>query len=206
MCAAIREFVIQPAAGGVSCRRFSGWPSYRKWFRAKFEVPAKNSTAVRKFRVKIVATSREKSWTSKPVKIRNENAADYGAYKKAAYNYMKPYCPQQIITLIHGRTSYAHYPSYQIDMSTAIGTGNGMKYVALHECAHIISYKLYSDNMDAMTARMNEIYGTQGSMGREYLADCMAAVMGGGGWGYYTKDCSGYRDTAARQVLAGRRP
>ena len=53
---------------------------------------------------------------------------------------------------------------------------------------------------------MNAIYGNKPE-GMEQLADCMAVEMGGTkGFGSYTNICSGYRGTAARMVLAGRKP
>lgn len=176
-------------------------------FQVTVKTTLRSGVVNRRYRFIVPATDHEKSWTSRTVTISHMNAAHSSPYKKAAYNYMKGYCPNPAIKLVSGLWSYANFPSYRISLSTQLGTGAGMRYVALHECAHTISYKLYADNIDALSTRMNVIYGTSGSYGREQLADCMSYAMGAAWYmGHYTTNCSGYRGTAAQAVLAGRRP
>lgn len=183
----------------VSFTKASGW-------KATVKSPLVNATTSKRYRFTIAPTVQEKAWTSGSTVIRHMNPADYTGYKKAAYNYMKPYCDKQVITLIGGYTSYAHSPSYQIEMAQTYGTGKALQYVSLHECAHIASFKLYKD-YTGLATRMNAIYGSWPS-GLEQLADCMAYAMGADKnyGGSYTRDCSGYRGTAARKVLAGQKP
>ncbi|AXJ09989.1 hypothetical protein [Arthrobacter sp. PM3] len=181
----------------VDFTKASGW-------KATVKTPLVNATTSKRYRFTVAATAQEKSWTSGSTAIAHMNPADYTGYKKAAYNYMKPYCDKQVITLIGGYTSFAWWPSYRIEMAQTYGTGKSLQYVALHECAHIASYKLYNDDAK-LTSRMNAIYGWAG---KEQLADCMAYAMGADKnyGGTYTRDCSGYRGTAARKVLAGQKP
>ena len=183
----------------VDFTRASGW-------KATVKSPLVNATTSKRYRFTVAATAKEKSWTSGSTVIAHMNPADYTGYKKAAYDYMKPYCDKQVITLIGGFTSFAWYPSYRIEMAQTYGTGKSLQYVALHECAHIASFKLYNDDAK-LTARMNAIYGSWPA-GKEQLADCMAYAMGADKnyGGSYTRDCSGYRGTAARKVLAGQKP
>lgn len=183
----------------VSFTKASGW-------KATVKSPLVSATTSKRYRFTVASTDQETSWTSGSTVIAHMNPADYTGYKKAAYNYMKPYCPKQVITLIDGDVSYAYSESYRIEMAQTYGTGKALQYVALHECAHITSFKLYDDYYKLWT-RMNAIYGSWPS-GVEQLADCMAYAMGADKnyGGTYTRDCSGYRGTAARRVLAGIKP
>ncbi|PVZ52600.1 hypothetical protein C9424_19855 [Arthrobacter sp. H-02-3] len=183
----------------VDFTQASGW-------KATVKTPLVNATTSKRYRLTIAATAQEKAWTSGSTVISHMNPADYTGYKKAAYDYMKPYCDKQVITLIGGYTSFAWWPSYRIEMAQTYGTGKSLQYVALHECAHIASFKLYNDDAK-LTARMNAIYGSWPA-GKEQLADCVAYAMGADKnyGGTYTRDCSGYRGTAARKILAGQKP
>lgn len=203
-----RKGVLQRIDGGRWVTVQTVWFTPENGFKVTVKTPVVQINAKKAYRFKVVATDQEKSWTSKRVTIKHVNPRSYTGYKAAAYNYMRGYCPSQILNLVGGPVSYTYFPSYLIEMSTQLGRGKSLQYVALHECAHIISYKLYADVFDSFTNRMNEIYGTSGSLGREHLADCMALAMGADPrWsGNYTRDCSGYRGEAARHVLAGHRP
>jgi hypothetical protein len=174
---------------------------------ATLKTPLVSATVKQSYRLTIEVTPQEKAWTSSTTVIEHLSAKDYDTYfKKTASNYMKAYCPNQAIRLIDGPISYADYPSYVIRMGRGVQVGLPLKFVALHECAHILSYRLYSKDVPKLYSRMNAIYGNRPE-GMEQLADCMAYAMGGTkGFGYYTGNCSGARGDAARKVLAGKKP
>lgn len=174
---------------------------------AAVKTPLVSATVKQSYRLVIEATPQEKAWTSSTTVIEHLSTRDYDTYfKKTASNYMKAYCPNQAIRLIDGPISYADYPAYVISMGRGVQVGLPLQFVALHECAHILSYRLYSKDVTKLYSRMNAIYGNRPD-GMEQLADCMAYAMGGTkGFGYYTGNCSGARGDAARKVLAGRKP
>jgi hypothetical protein len=146
-------------------------------YQATMKTPLTTGTVTRKYRVTIDASVQERAWTSSTATIEHVDPARYTGYTKASYDYMKRYCPKQVITLRGPGTSYARYPSYQIQMATGITDKKALQFVSLHECAHIISYKLYASDTGQLEKRMNSIYGTFPA-GVEQLADCMASAMG----------------------------
>jgi hypothetical protein len=176
-------------------------------FQATMKTPVTAGTIKRTYRVTIDASVQEKAWTSSTSTIEHVDPAKYTGYTKSSYDYMKRYCPNQVITLRGPGTSYARFPSYQIQLATGITDQKALQFVSLHECAHIISYKLYASDTDQLRKRMNAIYGTWPE-GTEQLADCMASAMGAdiSRSGYGTKNCTGARADAARKVLAGQKP
>lgn len=170
--------------------------------------PVTHATVTRKYRVTIPETATQKGWTSKTAVIQHMNPLHYTGYKRTAYNYMKAYCPNQVINLIGGWTSYAYSGSQRIEMSTQLGTGKVLQYVALHECAHIRQFKLYNNDFQTMQPRLNAIFGGTGSLGMERAADCMAYAMGADSayGGSYWRTCSSAQVSAARKMLAGIMP
>jgi hypothetical protein len=169
--------------------------------------PKTSATVKRKYRLVIDGTKYEKAWTDTAT-VSHENPRDYTGQRKRAYGYMRAYCPNQIITVVPGWTSYAWTGSRRIEIGGSYPAGAGFRYVALHECAHIRQYALYKDNYGALAKRMNAIYGGKGGTGLERAADCMAYTMGAdkAAGGTYTTKCSGSRGKAARLLLAGRKP
>lgn len=169
--------------------------------------PKTSVTIKRKYRLVIDGTKYEKAWTDTAT-ISHENPRDYTGQRKRAYGYMRAYCPNQIITVVPGWTSYAWTGSRRIEIGGSYPAGAGFQYVALHECAHIRQYALYKDNYEALARRMNAVYGGKGGTGLERAADCMSYAMGADrtAGGTYTTSCSGYRGKAARLLLAGRKP
>lgn len=169
--------------------------------------PKTSATVKRKYRLVIDGTRYEKAWVDTTT-ISHENPRDYTGQRKRAYGYMRAYCPNQIITVVPGWTSYAWTGSRRIEIGGSYPAGAGFRYVALHECAHIRQYALYKDNYGALARRMNAIYGGKGGTGLERAADCMAYAMGAdrAAGGTYTTKCSGDRGKAASLLLAGRKP
>ena len=132
----------------------------------------------------------QKGWVSKIGTVRHENPRSYTGYRKLSYDYMKKYCPNQVITVKKGGSaSTAHSGSLRIEM--APGQGSQHKAIALHECAHIITFRLYGSGLEAMDRRLNKIF--KSSNGVEMVADCMAYRMGAdrSAVNWYTQDCKG---------------
>ena len=174
---------------------------------SQWRTPLTVGIVTRKYRVTIDASAQEKAWTSSTSTIEHVAPARYTGYTKSSYDYMKRFCPKQVITLRGPGTSYARYPSYQIQIATGITDKKSLQLVSLHECAHIISFKLYASDISQLGKRMDAIYG-RFPEGSEQLADCMASAMGAdiSRSGYRTKNCTGARADAARKVLAGQKP
>lgn len=76
-------------------------------------------------------------------------------------------------------------------------------YVVTHECMHKLQLKAFKSDYWGMAARLNKIYG--GKNGLEQAADCMTRAKGSKLY-RYTKNCSGYRGTAAKMMIQGKRP
>lgn len=188
----------------LTFKKSSGYPNARG---VTVKTPLTSATVTRKYRVTLPATAREKEWTSKTATIEHLNPLHYTGYKKTAYNYMKKYCPNQVITLRGGATSYAYTPSYRIEMAQGM-SGKSLQYVALHECAHIREFKLYKGDYAGLNKRMNTIFGGTGSLGMERAADCMSYVMGADRayGGSYQRNCTTAQTAAARKILAGTKP
>ncbi|TJY69022.1 hypothetical protein E4J89_12550 [Arthrobacter sp. CAU 1506] len=171
------------------------------------KTPKTKSNVSRKYRIVVNASAYEKGWTSKTGTVRHENPRSYTGYRKLSYDYMKKYCPNQIITVKKGGSeSTAHSGSLRIEMAPGY-QGSQHKAIALHECAHIITFRLYGNDLEAMDRRLNKIFKTNN--GVEMVADCMAYRMGAdrnAAVNWYTQDCKGARGTAARDILAGRKP
>ena len=187
----------------LTFRKSAGYPAAQG---VTVSTPLTSATVTRKYRVTLPATARERGWTSRTATIQHMNPAHYDGYRKTAYNYMKAYCPNQVITLRGGTISYAHPSSYRIEMSQGM-SGKSLQYIALHECAHIRQFKLYGDDYDGLNQRMTALFGG-GSHGIERAADCMAYAMGADPvyGGSYLRSCTAQQTAAAKKVLAGAKP
>lgn len=85
-------------------------------------------------------------------------------------------------------------------------TGESLRYVVAHECAHLRQYRAYDGDVGSLEVEMNQIYGGSDFGGLEQNADCIVQRMGVRASYIYTRDCSGARGSAAAAVLAGGRP
>lgn len=78
-------------------------------------------------------------------------------------------------------------------------------YVVAHECVHLIQYRVYGGDINALQRDMNAIYGGSGFSGLEQNADCVTQR-----WGIsvsnYTSSCGGARGSAAAAIAAGHKP
>lgn len=186
-------------------RRTTSGPGYGT---ARFTTPPTTATVTRKYRYQVSGTTAERGVTSRATTVRHMNPKDYRGAVRTAYTYMKHYCPRQVITLSSNPrqdTSYSTYPNMQIELARTLTPGKTMQYIALHECAHIRTFKVYGDSIEAGEKKLDKIYGR--GYGVEMLADCMAYRMGADKHfgGSYTTRCTGARGTAAARVLAGKK-
>ncbi|WP_417219416.1 hypothetical protein [Arthrobacter sp.] len=186
-------------------RRTTSSPGYGL---AKFTTPSTTATVTRKYRYQVSGTTAERPVTSRVTTVRHMNPRDYRGAVRTAYTYMKSYCPRQVITLSpdpREDTSFSTYPDLQIELARTLRPGKTMQYIALHECAHIRTFKVYGDSIDAGEKKLDKIYGK--GNGVEMLADCMSYRMGAdvGYGGAYTTRCTGARGIAAQRVLAGKK-
>ena len=87
--------------------------------------------------------------------------------------------------------------------------------VQLHECAHILQYRTYRYDKNALRSNMARMYPGGTAEGVEHMADCMADAMGarrvssanGTRWVVgYGGTCTSAQMAAARKVIAGVRP
>lgn len=188
----------------LTFRKSAGYPNAKP---VVVSTPLTTATVTRKYRIMLPATAREKAWTSPTSTIEHVNPLHYTGYIKSSYDYMKKYCPNQIIIERGGTTSYTIAPSYRIEMARGM-SGKPLQYVSLHECAHVLEFKLYKNDFGALNQRMNTVFGGDASLGMERGADCMAYAMGADpAWGgSYLRNCSSVQMAAARKVLAGQKP
>ena len=91
-----------------------------------------------------------------------------------------------------------------------------IKAVALHECAHILQFKVYPSGFAKLTRYADRINPRRDGRGIEHLADCMSDKMGAKRTGTlsngnryiagYQGKCTAAQKKAASALLAGKRP
>lgn len=92
------------------------------------------------------------------------------------------------------------------------------KAIQIHECAHILQYRAYKYDSDALEAAMDRVYPNGAHPGVEHMADCMADAMGAKRTGTFTQDgymysyvagyggtCSSTQLNAAKKLIAGKK-
>jgi hypothetical protein len=183
-------------------------PRAGSWYSTAQTVstPVTTRTATKKYRLVVDATANDAA-LSQTVTIRHENPADYTGYARQAHKIIKAYCPSTMITVRPGSYAEAMWPENRIELYPGL-TSQGLKYVALHECAHVVQRVTFKNDHAKMSRTLDAIYKPSGgNPGYEYAADCMAFAMGApNDWAYYTKTCKGTRASAAKTMLAGRTP
>jgi hypothetical protein len=150
-------------------------------------------------------------------------------YTQRAANNMAPWCWDIPMETKVGTDAWAQFevtgvlewPStYVVQERIALGrdidaTSVPARAVQLHECAHILQYRTYRYDDEALDANMHRIYPNGTSLGTEHMADCMADAMGarrvsssgGATWTVgYGGTCTSAQLAAARKVIAGVRP
>lgn len=176
------------------------------WASGNIYLPKVKTQSTVKYRIYLPKTSTQTAAVSKSKTIRYEDARKYKGYRKTVYNYQKRYCPNVIIKSVKPNGSWdgqAWFGSHTFAVVTGL-RGERLKFVALHECAHLIQGNTYGQKTDTMEKAADKVYGR--GKGVEQMATCMAYKMGGNlKYGSYTKNCSGKRGSAAKKVLSGKR-
>lgn len=140
------------------------------------------------------------------------------AYAKQVKSNMAKYCKNVRVDITNKKNTYyaTSYPekivmsreSYHDPASAPI------KSISLHECAHIKTYRLYSD-FSKFEKAAEKINPQKDGMGSEHLADCMSDIMGGkrsgvlpNGWTYttgYGGKCTAKQKAASKKLLQGKK-
>jgi hypothetical protein len=204
-----RKGRFQEYRGGkwVTLKNLDWKPQAGSWYSTAQTVstPATTKTVSRKYRLVVDATANDAGLTQ-TVTVRHENPEDYTGYAQQAHEFIKAYCPNTMITVRPGYYAQSMWPENRIELYPGLSK-LGLKYVALHECAHVVQRITFNNDHARMSGTFNAIYKTTGSSGYELAADCMAFVMGApNDWAYYTSSCKGARASAAKAVLAGKIP
>lgn len=116
------------------------------------------------------------------------------------------------------RDGYTVYEDITLNMDGVDVNAPVAVAIQYHECAHILQYRAYGYNADALDKAMDRVYPADGPNtfqrgysyveGTEHMADCMADVMGAtrsaithtAGYG---GDCTDAQYDAARKIIAG---
>ncbi|MCG2622005.1 hypothetical protein LVY72_08750 [Arthrobacter sp. I2-34] len=204
-----RKGRFQEYRGGkwVTLKNLNWKPQPGSWYSTAQTVttPATTKTASKKYRLVVDSTAND-AGLSQTVTIRHENPEDYTGYAQQAHEFIQDYCPSTMITVRPGSYAESMWPENRIELYPGL-TELGLKYVALHECAHVVQRVTFNNDHARMSETFNAIYKTTGSTGYEQAADCMAFAMGApDNWAYYTSNCKGERGAAAAAVLAGKIP
>lgn len=173
-----------------------------------FKTPKSQATTKYKYRVYAPQHNGYDKAVSKAVIFNHENPRHYKGYRKKIYNHMKKWCPDTLVRTAKPNKKWsglAHMGRNTVTLVTGM-SGKRLKHVALHECAHMRQDRVYKNQYAALEKRMNKIYKTKGTRGLENNADCIARAMGSPGPFSYTSNCKGYRGTAAKHILKGKRP
>jgi len=203
--------------GGARTVELQRWTG-KKWVKASsvksardgvynVKTPSTKSNATTSYRVYVPATKSHTSSTTKSTKVRHENPRNYTGYRKTIYNHIKKWCPNVTISTERPNGKYDGKALMQGRNSIVVVTGksgNRLKHIAKHECAHILQDNAYKGDYNKLSDRMNKIYRTKGSKGLESNADCIARAIGSQGPNSYNSNCKGSRGTAASQVIKGR--
>lgn len=178
------------------------------WGYTKVSAPAPKKSGKAKYRIYAPKTNSYSAVSSKSKTVTFHNPRAYKGYKKKAYNYMKKWCPNVIIEIKKhsGNTlGTAYFNKELIKINPGI-RNDVLKYIAVHECAHLIQIKPYKGDYGKLMKESNKLFKEHGSMGLEKLADCMTHYMGAKKkHGYYTQKCSAKQLKGAKRVLSGKK-
>lgn len=144
------------------------------------------------------------------------------AYSTTVYNYVKKWCPQANVILNHHSvvSGNVYGMTWWGSPSLAIRTdipASITKDIALHECGHLLQGKAFGINgFNTAISRLNVIYGDTGRGGIEQSADCIAAYLSpysapaslgaSSQKSLWDTRCTGYKGTAAKLIVQGKRP
>lgn len=186
--------------------------------RAKFTYTLSPTSKTRTFRVYLPATT----WTRKVVTSavtvkRPAPAPAHSSYLARASSYMRPWCPGVPIsldtkavktgntvgmarTLLSWQGDWFSWKQ-SIELRSGLNEAT-LKHTALHECAHIVQFRLYTEGLGAYEEFMDANERTFGRPTDERLADCMAALKTGdpSRMGYMNAPCTPEQNRVAAQL------
>lgn len=170
-------------------------------------IPRSNHHGKLSYRVVIDAKAGSKALTQ-ALTVEHVDPLKYTGVKKSTHQWTKKWCSDVLIdTHSNTATSYAYSNPERISMSTKLDPSwVGTKYVAYHECAHILQYRAYKNRVDHLVRDANKLHGTNGV---ERQADCMAGVMGMAPItkqyrSVYETKCSAQQVAAAKKIVGGK--
>lgn len=155
-----------------------------------------------------------KTASSKTFTVQWDNPYKGSAKEKKVFNYIKKYCPNTTVIMSSSLNKggdlwgLAHMGPNTITMWTGIPDEH-LKSVSLHECAHQQQWKIYGKDWNDFVNAMNEVHGTEGVLGMERNAHCIAHQWSKNSYWIYgaTSDiCTkGESGKAAREIAAGKK-
>lgn len=188
--------------------------------QAKLSFTAPSKKGVYSYRIKVGAKGMYKAGTSKTFKVYVSNHAGKSAYIKKIRKEINKYCPGVAVYIdnprLHAGAAGMVFNGSEIYMVSGF-TGSQLRYVARHECAHVVQLRKYYAESAEVSSRWNKhmktrdklFAGSRGSRGNELEreADCMVAV-----WNkvkakkaikhaYYQTKCSSKQLAHAKKTL-----
>jgi len=178
----------------------------------KFSIPKGTKNAVNatyKYRAYLQMEGYSPSYSvTSSVKI--VNPYRYKGTAKKIWNTVKSYCPTTMVEFDKGLGKkglwgQAYMQADIMRMYTKIPAAH-LKQVALHECAHMRQWKLYSTDWNGFQKQMNKVYKAKGTKGMEQNADCIAYAWGSKTRLYYvqSKVCRGEEARAGKLLAQGK--
>lgn len=182
-----------------------------------FTLPKGNSSSNdMKIQYKIVLKPGKvaKTASSKTFTVQWDNPYKGSAKERQVFNYIKHKCPNTTVIMSSSLNKdgnlwgLAHMGRNTITMATDIPDYH-LKSVSLHECAHHQQWKIYGNDWDGFLDTMNEVHGTEGVLGMERNAHCIAHQWSPNSYWIYgaTADIctNGESGQAAREIAAGKK-
>ena len=146
-----------------------------------------------------------KTVTSPVVKATWSNPLKSGAKAAQAYNYMKSHCsttPIEVKSI--GGLGVTDVVRNKITINSAAPAVH-MRTTALHECAHVRQFKLYSSDWSSFVKKANAIYGGSGYLGVERNAECIANIWHKNSTAPYGAKCTGKALAMAKAMANNKR-
>lgn len=175
--------------------------------------PKISKTGKYNLRIRLNGTSNIVGTTTKTKTVNYVDQNKYKGVTKQAYDLMKKWCPGVTIgtsKFSSNTIGRAYFPTHQIDIHPNL-RGDNLKYVALHECGHILQLQAFNEDANALRERGTQLYGKDSrGIGSEKQADCIAQVLGGSkvvkySWYMFNKKCSTNELNNAKKIVQGKK-
>lgn len=169
-----------------------------------------------KFRLHAPTTAKNVAATGKTISVKYQDPRKVTGLAKEVRDLMKSKCPTATVTLVpntgkqQGWAASANGRENRISINQKMNRNRSdwkpfIKYVAQHECAHILTYQASQKAGANAQKDLNKLFKTKDNVGVERMADAMAyAWSGNSKYGYYTKKFTTAQVKAAKKVLAGK--